>query len=773
MAMKIPDSPNVIGTQPVLRQVDSVNPNFERPNFKLDVSQPAQAIKDVGKAYADYVDYNTDIWMNAACTQWTHDMITEEQTLKDTHEGFSANDLYAKLEKKATALLDDMTGAPKDDKRIRIANPELQKRFRDWASKQMPAYQTRMMNYTASELDKANRKDLEQGIKDTNDFILGSSMEGAKEQFDVAWSNYQRAARLSAPGVPESYQRAEAARMMDEAVYAKLKVLNDNNIVEGLNWYYNVPVVRDALSSKSEAAFFADIEKNYVDQGGADIADDLATGGSGARPGGFLDINVLHAAFPKKSWETNEQYNTRIGSVYTKVYDKGREINDARVKAQQGMKEQQLASVQGKIITTNINDPMDVAATYREIANVDPNSADEYLRSVQKSLASQKTMDDFNTMFPNGDPREDMVSENFDESGTEAEYEELERTFKTSKGYYNMAGTKIGPFDTRVPAQKTIDEEFLKTFGTKKEYVQRRKDAFLYSSDASPLTPKEIEDLAAGKELERTNPITKDTNFRPNENPALSTEQITMLNQYDRIRDETAAWINSPVYAEYVAKASTGQYHGEDVPELRGLPLELRKNLGSITQTVDQYNEVVRLNPHLGTDVENRISANYKNKSTMAKYVYANNVKNEIVKAFEDRRAHGYSYPVKDSVEYNTILSEAVKNAESPSKALTERYINAEAANYLQTQKINPYLNPGAAREALDDVDALPMNVKVAKKIDKKTTAENWADAIINATPRAKRNRIKPYREAIIRTIEQTGNADVWYTYIDGIGEAQ
>ena len=63
MAIKIPDAPNIIGTQPVMREVDSINPKFERPNFNIDVSQPVQAVKDTANAYASYVDYNTNIWM--------------------------------------------------------------------------------------------------------------------------------------------------------------------------------------------------------------------------------------------------------------------------------------------------------------------------------------------------------------------------------------------------------------------------------------------------------------------------------------------------------------------------------------------------------------------------------------------------------------------------------------------------------------------------------------------------------------------------------------
>lgn len=759
MAIKIPDAPNVIGTQPVMREVDSINPKFERPNFKIDVSQPVQAVKDTGKAYASYVDYNTNIWMGAACNQFSHDILEEENRLKSTHKGLAANDLYAKLEKYATGVLDDMTGEPKDDGRVRIANPELRKRFRDWASQQMPAYQSRMMNYSASELDTANKQIIKQGIEDNNNFVLKSSYQTADLELDAAWPNYIRAAQLSAPGMPKEYQMAEAARMMDEAVYAKMKMLADTNVLEGLSWYHNVPAVQKAMSSKSSAAFFADIEKNYIDQGGADVATDLASGGSGARPGGYLDMNTIAHAFPNST-------EAERAAIYTKVYDKGREINDAREKAIQGMAEQQKASVQGRVVATNILSQEDVEATYREYMNVDPVGAEQWHNEVQEHLANIKAIEDYDKAFPNGDPREDLLEEGFDEAALEAEYDDLLFTYRQSKNYDSFSGTKVGWFDTRVPAKKQIDEDFNKAFGTKQEYIQRRKDAYLFGSDMSPLTHQEIDDITYGKPLTRTNKITSDTMFRPVATPALTPEQIDLIERRDRIIDKTSSWINSPVYAEYVAKASAGEYHGEDVPELRGMPLDLRNNLRQIVYYNNRYNEVIRQNAHIDEDLKSRVK-DYNKKSNQ----YLSNMKRETVKAFDDYRQHVGAYPLKGSIEYNTILNTAVASAESPSKYLTERYLSSEAADHLQKKKLNPYLNPEASIEEMDDVDLLSLRMKVSQKIKKDTDAETWADAIIDATPRTKRNRVRPYRDAIIQGIEKTGNADVWYEYIDGIGK--
>jgi uncharacterized protein YdcH (DUF465 family) len=254
--------------------------------------------------------------------------------------------------------------------------------------------------------------------------------------------------------------------------------------------------------------------------------------------------------------------------------------------------------------------------------------------------------------------------------------------------------------------------------------------------------------------------------FRPVATPALTPEQIDLIERRDKIVDKTSSWINSPVYAEYVAKASAGEYHGEDVPALRGMPYELKNNIRQVVYYNKRYNEVIKQNTHLDDDLKSRVK-DYKKKSNQ----YLSNLKRETVKAFDEYKQRSGAYPLRNSIEYDTILNTAVAGAESPSKYLTERYLSSEAADHLQKQKINPYLNPEAAIEEMEDVDVLPLNMKVAQKINKSTNAETWADAIIDALPRTKRNRIRPYRDAIIQSIERTGNADVWYEYIDGIGK--
>lgn len=742
MAMKIPDAPNIIGTQPVLRDIDAVSPVSEIPTFRINASAPVEAVKNVGNAYADYVEHSTNIWMGAACNQFTHDVLAEEQRLKNTHTELAANDLYAKLEKYATGVLDDMTGAPKDDGRVRIANPELQKRFRDWASKQMPAYQSRMMNYTASELDKANSRILQQGIEDTNQFIIGSSYETADEEFAAAWTNYVRAAQLSAPGMPREYQMAEASRMMDEAVYGKMKMLADNSIPEAVQWYYNVPAVQKAMSSTSRGAFFKDMQDNYVNQAAPWLADEMATGGSGAQAGGYLDREILSRVFPGAS-------DTEIGSVYAKVYDKGREINDARIKAQQGMREQQLSAVQGKILTIDMNQPEQISQTYQEYHNIDPQAADDWVMSIQKDLADAKVVDDFNKMFPDGDPREDWVSADVYDESLEKEYDDLKNRYRLSKGYYDVA---VGP------ARTQLDTDFQRTFGSKSDYVQSRK-----GSSARLFTPAEIEDLAAGRQSFATTAPTDTTTT-----PFLSLEQLDMLNRYDRVIEEKSAWINNPVYAEYVAKAGSGEYHGEYVPELAGMPATLRDNLRQIVYYNDRYNEVVRLNPHLEDDLNARIKEPKKKG-----VAYLGNVKREAVKAFDRYKQQGNSFPVRGSIEYETIINGVVKDAESPTKRRVEQYISQDAKDYLQKVKLNPYLNPEAAWEELEDIERLPMNLRVSAKIKDTSNAESWADAIISSAPSKVARRLRPYREAMINYIDNTGSADVWYDFSDGIGNQE
>ena len=712
MALKIPDAPNIIGTQPVLRQPDSINPNFERPDFKVDVSDTTKAVKSVGNAYADYVDYTTNIWMGAACNQFTHDLLSEEQKLKDTHKGLAANDLYAQLEKKATVLLDDITGDPKDDGRVRIANPELRKRFRDWANKQMPAYQSRMMNYSASELEAANKAEIKRGIEDNNTFVLGSSYETAGKELEAAWTNYQRAAQLSAPGMPKEYQDAEAARMMDEAIYAKMKMLNQSNVLEALTWYNNVPEIQQGMSSASKAKFYADVKENYKDQAASRVAELMASGQS-LDESGHLARSTLDAAFPG----TSDEYKQ---GVVADIMKKAKEINDAH---QQAMKEVQgirYESAAKEGVATDNSNPDQVMRHATNLNSVDPRLAKQYIDRVQHSKYV---------------------------ANLRAKYDAVH------------AGNILDSVNLTPQEEADYRDEYLALTNpevSEDEYIAQRVSERLANSS---------QNAGLADILEATDMTLDRSTF------TLTADDVRNIRAVREIDDEYTAyvnqqkeWLDSPIYKEFFMKATSGEWNGEYDPRLDNMPEGLYQNLEQVVANKARVKEAKRYNPRLDSQIKEAVD-----KWGKKSWAFQGKLETQVAQDLDAIRQRTGAYP-EDTSE---VVRAAVYKVQSPTKVVFEKNLSESQKDWLAQKKINPYLNPGEAYEALEDEDLLTSSDRVRTWLADNSTksVEKLVDKFIDTLPANKRTLAKDMKDSIIYTVERTGDWEQIYEYFDSIAK--
>ncbi len=745
MAIKIPDAPNIVGTQPVLRQPDMINGVSERPNLRVDLSAPMQAVKDVGDMYASFVDQQTETLMGAACNQFSHDVMQEEERLKANNKGIYANNLYARLEEKATAVLDDITGEPKDDGRIRIANPALRKRFRDWASRQMPAYQSRMTHYTATELDKANKEITENGIKLVNNMVAnattGSELQAASEE-------YNRAARLSAPGMPQGYQRAEAARMMDEALLNKMNTIAKTDIKKAINLYSQVPEIGAGMSSTSEAAWLKTMQDNFVAQGGSEIADLLAE----EKPmseSWYADKNWIRYVYPNAT-------EAEVDRILTDMKKKGTEIYEAAKESKRGQDEKEYALLQTKIVNTDITDPNAVADTAITIAKFSPELAEQYTNDVQTQLYEAGVENAYNTLFPFGDEAMDEW-ESTGRKRAEEDWERAENRYKNAMWAYNTNRVRYKRGEITEEPVLPIDE---RAGQTKESYMYAKKQQFLSTYDRDTLA-KDMASVLGKDETESILGISVDVEPR-----ALTQQQYAVLAEQRRIVAKNTEWINNPVYNRVYAEAIDGRYHGEYRPELDGCPPELKKNLSAVVEINRRYNEVVAANPQLDNDIKNAIP---KDKKDNAGFIGA--VQREIVKGMDTYSRssdHKGSYPAKGSLEYKNIVNQAIHNAVSPTEARVGAYLNEKQIDLLQKANLDPYLNPGASIKKLKENNILPNEAVVLLNND--YSASEVADAIINTAEGAKKRKLEMYRDAMIQSMELNGNYDGWFRFADGIG---
>lgn len=771
MAIKIPDAPNVIGTQPVLREQQELVAGREIPNFQVDVSQPAQAMKDIGSAVASYVDYKTNILMGAACNQFDHDLIEEEHRLKDKYKGIQANDLYARLEKYATGVLNDMTGEAKDDGRVRIVNPELQKRFRDWASKQMPSYQARMMNYTASELDKANKEIIEDTIKRNNSFIMGSSMEGSKEQFDNAMGTYRRAAQLSAPGMPANYQEGAARRMMDDAVLAKMKTLSSNNVLEAINWYVNVPSVREYMLAPSESAFIAEAQKDWKEQGKYWLSEQYIHGRDGLEPNGFLDARVMNIIFPNATADEKARYRSELQA-------EGMKIRDARVESEKITQANTNTALSSRVTATDISNFDSIQDTVIAMAQSDPDAARQFGESAMTGLRNKALRDQ---LEKEGVSMEDLSGlwTDKDIEAAEEEYDRRKNKYTNEMWVYRTRYSQWKKGEIAEEPERPVEPDWSLT---KVQYVEQKRLQTI--QDRRPVFDVQVSDEAVKQEAANTIAMYRSQGMEQEaawaeKNPEQFEEGVKLnlmsreqkrkedlLDEVIKANQEEAKWVNSPVYKEYFMRAMNGTWHGEYAPDLDGCPSELYMNLRQVNAIKGKYDAVVRDNPHLGQDLE---KAN-KNFGKEGKEVFTNYVKNNAVKMLERAKTVSGAYPVRGSSQYNNIISEAISNAKSPSEARFQTALSAHQYDMLQTKGLNPYLQPKESRGYLQDQEALDTEELMYGKFDADDDADEIVDMFINAQPANIRNRMKSSRDLFIEQYKQDGNLQWMSLYSDGIG---
>ena len=771
MALKIPDAPNIIGTQPVLREEQELSPVREIPNFKIDVSQPAEAMKDIGTAVASYVDYKTNILMGAACNQFDHDLITEEQRLKNKYKGIQANDLYVKLEQYATNVLNDMTGEAKDDGRVRIVNPELQKRFRDWASKQMPAYQTRMMNYTASELDRANQQIIEDTIKRNNFFVMGSSMEGSKEQFDNAMATYRRAAQLSAPGMPASYQEGAARRMMDDAVLAKMKALSSNNVLEAVSWYVNVPAVNEYMLPQSRAAFVEEAQKDWKDQGKYWLSQEYIRGGDGLDEGGFLDARVLDVIFPGATPEKKAR-------LISELQDEGMKIRDARVESEKNTKAYTNTALSARVTATDMSSFDSIQDTVVALAQSDPDAAKQFGASAMMGLRNQALRKQLE--------QEGLDTEDFADLWTQKDIEDAEREYDRRKNKYindmyayNGRYTKYQRGEITVEPVKPVEPDWNQT---KEQYVEEKRLKTI--QDRRPVFDVQVSDEDVKKEVTNTiamyrsqgkekeavwaekNPEQFEEGIKANLMLREQRRKEELVDEYIKASQEDAKWVNSPVYKEYFMRAMSGNWHGEYAPDLDGIPVELYTNLRQVNAIKGKYDIVSKDNPGLDEDLG---KAN-KDYNKDGKEVFTNYVRSNAVKLLQRARTHDGMYPARGSAQWNSIISDAIKNAKSPSESRFQTALSANQYDMLKVKGLNAYLQPKESRSYLEDQKALDQEELMYGNFDSSDKADEIVDTFINAQPANIRNRLKPSRDLFIEQYRKDGNLQWLSLYSDGIG---
>ena len=94
MGIKIPEAPNVVGSDIDLRSPNMIAPVSNTPQFKVDFSGLQREVGDVAKYFQDMVRDQTNTYMTAGKNEYLQYMTSYQNDIFQKHQGEQAKDLY-------------------------------------------------------------------------------------------------------------------------------------------------------------------------------------------------------------------------------------------------------------------------------------------------------------------------------------------------------------------------------------------------------------------------------------------------------------------------------------------------------------------------------------------------------------------------------------------------------------------------------------------------------------------------------------------------------
>lgn len=727
MALKIPDAPNIVGGQPVLRQPQQLQPGKERFNVKLDFSGMNAAIKDTASVLAEYEQRKEDIYLGECKRRFTENMNDKQAQLKGKYKGLDANnDLYGNyLAPYADDLIEDITGAPKDDGKLRIANPVLQQKFRDWANMQMPSYQSNMLAYAARELEEGNKSIIEARLNQANQIVAGAERATSAQELGVAYEAYKDIASSANPGMDPMYINQQAARYADAAVTAKINALAKTKPLDALDWLVNDESAQSALSSGSKASIRSNIIEGWKDVGSAERANSSFAGDD--RYGkDYVDRDSIAVLL-----QTEDHY--KIQEFIDQIEGDAEKKRNAREEAVKGIRAKRQGQ-QAADVVANYQNPIEMMSTIQNIA------VDDEEHAVLLTEEETQYLDDINTM----------------------------REFETSPIFWDIYEDE-GWIETRADEiiqerRSGIEAQLRKEYEPVIGQIGERTFQRIVDEQVKQRVPKEAAKRMAKAGIEQT----------------LTPQQAETLRKYDAMKERTAAALNSGAYMRLYNGAMNGTYTGGMNEDLKGMPMPLQANIYQMVTANAKINEVYNQLPNLKGMIE-------KSEVSMKTVdpAFAGRLRTQVADDINQYRQAKGSYP--SDAELERIVTQASSKVNNPQISNMINKISEKGVQLLAAKNIDPVLQPTAAAKALESFGVTPDSFKLAQSIAKNKNvfkgkladysykkvqeqAEAQYDGIWEALDRKQRRVLDDNKEAFIQHFIEGGDISFVVSYLEGMG---
>ena len=568
MAVKIPDAPNIIGSEPVLRSPEQVNGATATPYFKVDNTPALEATNAIGTLLANVNQQRVDTYMTQASLWWTEMMNKKMREVQDKYKGASAMDLYVReIKPYAKQLNDQLFGAPKDDGLVRISNPQLQTAFKKWSDNQMRNYNAQIGHYEGQELARYNESTFdarEQQISEglmyatTPEEIVGYS-QSMLDLNRIRYRGYN----------PDRIAQLAAAKT-DAAVTANVKARITNDVETGYSYFMD-PQVQAALSNKSKAELRLALREALVKQG-------EARGGEGLASGDETKVNHYSSDMMIRNIYGIDDPE-EIRAVQMEIRGKAQDRADGLLEKAAGT-QAQIANGLG-VELANAQTEEEFNTVLEKINEFDPTWAEALDAANQRDALDRATVYYMQTFNPDYDTE---VNTRRDEI-----IKELTALSKDVEGK-----AEIDREEVAAKFGMTGEELHNKLFGDNKAQAML---ATVRDMELAGTPRDEAIKIVATDEARARVSVWED-----------SPENQQMIDRYNEFRDRTARNVNT--YTEVMNDIVNGSYSGGSDPRVLELPLNQQRELAAAAGTEAEYRKLVDSHPGIN-DVFKSVDATY------------------------------------------------------------------------------------------------------------------------------------------------------------------
>ena len=262
MAFKIPDSPDIIGGTPVLREVQGIQ-GTQVVDMSMNTEPLQDFVANAGEAYSKYLEDRERTEDQARYNGWVEHMTNFRVRLYEENPKGRAKDLYAKIKEESDNYISNTT------KNLPTSATD---RMKDWVASQMPGYMSSAANYEAEQQAIYRKEVIETSIS-RNAQVIATSDNPI--EIEIARGNISSLVRDSLRGSPEDLIASTIAVQQDQASVAMIsnKMLSDpKSAADLLNGVSLKEDVLDYMSSTS----IAECRKALVDSARTQLINEQA-----------------------------------------------------------------------------------------------------------------------------------------------------------------------------------------------------------------------------------------------------------------------------------------------------------------------------------------------------------------------------------------------------------------------------------------------------------------------------------------------------------------